>query len=429
MAHRGTACGHGAGEKIAIAGEGSERTPRLTGSELAVGRIVAVCHERTIDVGLSELAVPGLDREALEAVLTYCAEQRCIPAAATCPGCRLHTARLGLASLEAFLAQFARVTFAGSRIRLEGPGLDTLHADSLEALVKSWAGEEYWFWARRLMRTLRHGARRADRTGAPLAGVGATPVLILVRPQLADNIGMVARAMANFGLEHLRLANPRDGWPNEKARIAASGANFIIDAARAYSGLEVAVGDLHWVCATTARQRDLVKPVLTPIAAVAEMRRRIAAGQRCGVVFGPERNGLETEEVAGADAVVMAPVNPSFASLNLAQAALLIGYEWIKQSNAGTLGRVTRYEREVAPGLRTRGSPPATKEEMFGLFAHIEAELDGAGFFSAPEKRPSVVHNMRTMFTRMGATQQEIRTLRGIVKALVGRRRSGRPLP
>src|SRR5262249_4549958 len=156
-------------------------------------------------------------------------------------------------------------------------------------------------------------------------------------------------------------ADPRDGWPNEKARTAASGANFIIDAARAYDSLKAAVGDLNWVCATTARQRDLVKPVLTPVAAVAEMRRRLAAGPSCGVLFGPERNGLETEEVASADAVVMAPVNPSFASLNLAQAALLIGYEWLKQNRAGTLGRVTRYEREVVPGLRTRGAPPATK--------------------------------------------------------------------
>jgi tRNA/rRNA methyltransferase len=331
--------------------------------------------------------------------------------------------------LDAFLARFASVTFAASPLHLQGPGTGVLRAESLEALARGWAGEEYWFWARRLIRKLRHGPRRAGRSGASPARGSAAPVVVLVRPQLADNIGMVARAMANFGLEELRLAEPRDGWPNEKARIAASGANFIIDEASAYDSLKAAVGDLHWVCATTARQRDLVKPILTPVAAVAEMRRRMAAGQSCGVLFGPERNGLETVEVASADAVVMAPVNPSFASLNLAQAALLIGYEWIKQNNAGTLGRVTRYEREVAPGLRTRGSPPASKQELFGLFEQVEAELDAAGFFSAPEKRPSVVQNMRAMFTRMGATQQEIRTLRGIVRALVGRRRPGRLLP
>ena len=146
-------------------------------------------------------------------------------------------------------------------------------------------------------------------------------------------------------------------------------------------------------------------------------------------MFGPERNGLETEEVANADAVVMAPVNPGFASLNLAQAVLLVGYEWMKQSGSGTLGRVTTYEEALQPGLRTRGSPPATKEELFGFFEHIERELETGQFFRPPEKRPSMVHNMRSMFTRMGATEQEIRTLRGIVKALVqaGRRGSDSP--
>ena len=163
------------------------------------------------------------------------------------------------------------------------------------------------------------------------------PAFVLVRPQLADNIGMVARALANFGLEELRLVAPRDGWPNEKARIAASGANFIIDGAEAYPTYEEALVGLNWVAATSARQRDLAKPVLTPEQAVGEMLRRTREGQRCGIVFGPERNGLETEEVANADAVVMAPVNPNFASLNLAQAVLLVGYEWMKQSGSGTL--------------------------------------------------------------------------------------------
>ena len=163
-------------------------------------------------------------------------------------------------------------------------------------------------------------------------------MLILVRPQLADNIGMVARAMANFGLEHLRLVEPRDGWPNEKARIAASGANFIIDGAEAFAGFEAALAGLNWVCATTARQRDLAKAVLTPEQAVEEMLAALGQGQRCGIVFGPERNGLETGEVANADAVVMAPVNPNFASLNLAQAVLLLSYEWMKQAGGGHAG-------------------------------------------------------------------------------------------
>jgi tRNA/rRNA methyltransferase len=414
---------------VTVVSEDGGRVPRIGGCGPSLAAVVAACHSKTIDVGLVELAVAGLTREALAPILTYCAERRCVADDASCPGCRLRTERQGLASLDDFLAQYAEVGFARSSLRLAGPGAGRLEADSLQALAKSWAGEDYWFWARRLLRSLRHNARRAGRSGAPPAGMGATPTLILVRPQLADNIGMVARAMANFGLEHLRLAAPRDGWPNEKARGAAAGANYIVDAARAYASLEAALEDLQWVCATTARQRDLVKPIMTPVDAVAELRARIAAGQSCGIVFGPERNGLETEEVAYADAVVMVPVNPNFASLNLAQAALLMGYEWMKEGRRGTLGRVTRYEREVAPGLRTRGSPPASKQELFGFFEHIEGELEGAGFFSTPEKRPSMVHNMRTMFMRMGATQQEIRTLRGIVKALVGRRRSRRILP
>ncbi len=186
---------------------------------------------------------------------------------------------------------------------------------------------------------------------------------------------------------------------------------------------------LNWVCATTARQRDLAKPVLTPEQAVAEMRRRIGLGQRCGILFGPERNGLETEEIANADAAVMAPVNPNFASLNLAQAALLLSYEWMKGGTAGTLGRVTTYEQPLEPGLRTRGSPPATKEELLGFFEQLEGALEAQGFFTPPEKRPTMVQNMRTMFTRMGATEQEIRTLRGIVKALVHGKPRGRRSP
>ena len=183
------------------------------------------------------------------------------------------------------------------------------------------------------------------------------------------------------------------------------------------------------MCATTARQRDLAKAVLTPEQAVAEMRRRIGEGQRCGILFGPERNGLETEEVANADAAVMAPVNPEFRLPQSRPGGAADGYEWMKQTDAGTLGRVTTYEAPLQPGLRTRGSPPATREELIGFFEQLEGELDRGGFFTAPEKRPSVVQNLRSMFTRMGATEQEIRTLRGIVKALAGGKRSRRESP
>jgi tRNA/rRNA methyltransferase len=398
--------------------------PIIAGTALPVAAVVQACHEESVDGGLAGLAIQGLDRTTLEPILTYCAEQRCVADDATCPGCRHRTFRLGLTTLDDFLAQYAEIAARDSGVRLAGAGTGTLEVDSLERLARTWAGEEYWFWARRVLRKLRHGIRRAGQSGSPPGEGTNSPVFILVRPQLADNIGMVARAMANFGLEHLRLVEPRDGWPNEKARIAASGANFIIDGAEAYPALGEAVAGLNWVCATTARQRDLAKPVLTPGQAVAEMLARLAGGQRCGILFGPERNGLETGEIANADAAVMAPVNPNFASLNLAQAALLLSYEWIKQSGSGTLGRVTTYESAIEPGMRTRGSPPASREELMKFFEHLEGELDANGFFTAPEKRPSVVQNLRSMFVRMGATEQEIRTLRGIVKALVNPRRS-----
>ncbi len=266
----------------------------------------------------------------------------------------------------------------------------------------------------------------ADAAGEALL---PSPTLILVRPQLADNIGMVARAMANFCLDDLRLVDPRDGWPNEKARAAASGANFIIDDTSAFPTLDTAIGDLNFVCATTARQRDLAKPVLTPEQAAREMRDRIASGQRCGIVFGPERAGLETDEVSLADAVVMAPVNPRFASLNLAQAVLLSSYEWLKHTNRGTLGRVTTYERALEPGVKSRGSPPAPKEELIGFFNHLESELERLGFFNPPHKRQTVMRNVQSMFARMEASEQEVRTLRGIVATLAKGKGAGRKTP
>jgi len=412
---------------VVVSGEGKARTPVLADSNIAVGRIVAEAHERGISAATDGFA--GLERAALEAVLVYCAERRCETDDATCPGCRLRTQKLGIQSFDEFVARHAEISIAEPAIRLLGQGGDKISAPSLEHLAKTWAGEEYWFWARRVIRRLRHGLRRADQSGGPEQEVADAPVVILVRPQLADNIGMVARAMANFGLEDLRLVDPRDGWPNEKARIAASGANFIIDGAHASATLDAALSGLNWVCATTARQRDLAKPVLTPEQAVAEMARRLAEGQRCGIMFGPERNGLETEEVANADAVVMAPVSSNFASLNLAQAVLLVSYEWMKQSGAGSIGRVTTYEEHLQPGPRTRGSPPASKDELLAFFGHLERELEQGGFFNPPQKRPSMVQNMRTMFIRMGATQQEIRTLRGIIKALVHPKPGGRNPP
>lgn len=403
--------------------------PRLEGGRVPIAAVVHACHERTIDDGLAQLAVPGLDRATLEPVLTYCAELRCEADDATCPGCKRQTEARALHTLDDFIRAHAEIIVGDGAVRLVGQGQGTVHTPALAALEKTWSGENYWFWARRVLRKLRHGIRRAHIQGEAFAQAGETPAVILMEPQLADNIGMVARAMANFGLDELRLVAPRDGWPNEKARIAASGANYVIDDGQAFPSLPAAVGDLNWVVATTARQRDLRKPVLTPLEAVAEMRSRIARGERCGILFGRERNGLETDEVAGCDALVMIPVNSRFASLNLAQSVLILAYEWLRTSGAATLGRVTTYETPQAPGLDLGDTRPANKAELEGFFLHMERELDRLGFFNPEHRRQTMIRNLRTMFTRMGATEQEVRTLRGIVVALANGKGRGRKRP
>ena len=393
-------------------------TPVETLSGMPVGRIAHVCHDRTIDVALRELAVPGLDRARLEPVLTYCAELRCEADNATCPQCKRRTEVDGIDSLDTFIARHKEIVVGDGAVRLLGQGTAVTSTPGLEALAKTWSGENYWFWARRVLRKLRHGIRRAHIQGEAFAGAGETPAILLMEPQLPDNIGMEARACANFGMDDLRLIAPRDGWPNEKARIAASGANYIIDDAVAYDTLPAAVADLTWVCATTARQRDMRKPVLTPEQAIAEMRKRIAAGERCGILFGRERNGLETHEIAMADALVMIPVNSAFASLNLAQAVLIAGYEWMRTSPAATLGRVTTFERPVQSGLNMGQDRRATKEEVAGLTTHMAQELEKLGFFNPNEKVPKVMAAVETMIARAEPTELEVRTFRGIVATL-----------
>ncbi len=412
---------------LAIVGVGGE--PCLAAHGLPVSRVVHACHERTIDAGLSELGIDGLTRETLEPVLTYCAELRCEAAELSCAGCKRRTETQGIDTLEEYIRRHAEVIIGDGSVRLKGEGTGIARAPALAALEKTWSGENYWFWARRVIRKLRHGIRRAHIQGEPVAGFGETPAVILMEPQLADNIGMVARAMANFGLDELRLVNPRDGWPNEKARIAASGANYVVDDARPFATLAEGIGDLNWVAATTARQRDLRKPVMTPLEAVAEMQSRIVRGERCGILFGRERNGLESDEVAVADAIVMIPVNSRFASLNLAQSVLILGYEWMRASGRATLGRVTTYEQPVASGLQLGESRPANKEEMLGLFEHLERELDRLGFFNPPHKRQMMVRNLRSLLTRTSATEQEVRTLRGVVAALANGKGRGRKAP
>ena len=251
-----------------------------------------------------------------------------------------------------------------------------------------------------------------------MSGKTTLPAFILVTPQLGENIGAAARAMANFGLSEMRLVAPRDGWPNEKARQAASGADHILKNAQLYEDVGAAVADLNWLAATTARPRDMAKHVMTPSQAAREMVARSGRGERCGVLFGPERSGLNNDDVAIADVIVMAPVAPDFASLNLAQAVLLVAYEWLKHAGTPTLGRATAHDGPTQPGQHYRHSRPATKAELLGLFEHLERELDKSGFLHPPEKRPVMVRNIRNMLGRMGASEQEVRTLRGIVAAL-----------
>lgn len=250
------------------------------------------------------------------------------------------------------------------------------------------------------------------------------PVIILVAPQLGENIGQSARAMANFGLASLRLVAPRDGWPSASALAAASGARHVVENAEVFPSLEAAIADLHYLVATTARIREMVKPILSPETAVKQIAAKAASGQRCGVLFGRERSGLENDEVALADALIIVPVNPAFASLNLAQAVLLVGYEWRKFVAGASLGRATQFDGPAAEGLYLNKSQPATREELFAFFQHLESELGAAGFFKTDDKRSSMIRNMRNLFGRAALTEQEVRTLRGIIVALAGLRRS-----
>jgi tRNA/rRNA methyltransferase len=234
------------------------------------------------------------------------------------------------------------------------------------------------------------------------------PAIILVHPQLGENIGMVARAMANFGLAELRLVNPRDGWPSEKAISAASKADHVIEAAKVYASLEEAVADLEFVYATTARDRYGYKEVRSPVVAADDLRVRFRAGEKTGILFGRERTGLTNEEIALADELVTFPVNPAFASLNLAQAVLLMSYEWMKSGLASV-------EETPFDALPQR---PAKKEELQGLFDHVEETLDARGYFRPAEKKPKLVENLRAILTRPSFTGTEIQVLRGIISCL-----------
>jgi tRNA/rRNA methyltransferase len=234
------------------------------------------------------------------------------------------------------------------------------------------------------------------------------PTIVLVEPQLGENIGMVARAMANFGLSELRLVKPRDGWPSEKARAAASRADHVIDNVAVFDDLSSAIADLTFVFATTARTRDNFKPVRGPVEAGRALRTRFIAGQKTGILFGRERFGLDNEEVGLADEIVTFPVNPAFASLNIAQAVLLMAYEWMKSG----------LESETQTAFTGPEMRPAEKADLIGLFNHLEEALEVRGYFRPAAKKPKMVDNLRAVLTRPGFAGAEIKVLRGVVASL-----------
>jgi tRNA/rRNA methyltransferase len=235
------------------------------------------------------------------------------------------------------------------------------------------------------------------------------PIIVLVRPQLGENIGKAARAMLNFGLTEMRLVAPRDGWPNPQAGPAASGADVVLERARVFDSVADAVSDCPHVYATTVRKRGVTKPVMTPEAAAREIH-----GQpgRSAILFGPERSGLETEDVAVARTIVTVPINPEFGSLNLAQAVILVAYEW---SKGVSLAQPTDTDLPL----------PAPQEELDGMIGQLDAMLEGAGFYFPPDRVPTTKRTLRTLLTKPGWSSQEVRTLRGVLSALATPRQRG----
>jgi tRNA/rRNA methyltransferase len=238
---------------------------------------------------------------------------------------------------------------------------------------------------------------------------GPQPVVVLVRPQMGENIGTTARAMLNFGLGRLRLVAPVCGWPNAKAVNAASGASVVLNDVEIFADTRAAVADLHRVYATTARPREMVKPVLTGEAAGRELRARLEAGARVGVLFGPERTGLENDDITLADAIVSIPLNPGFASLNLAQAVLLVAYEFHRAGDA------------TPPVQLANDLAPATKADVDRLLAHLVALLEGTSFFRSADRRDKRIRELEMLLQRRELQEVEVQTLRGVIKALVQR--------
>ncbi|MDQ2093036.1 RNA methyltransferase [Rhodalgimonas zhirmunskyi] len=233
------------------------------------------------------------------------------------------------------------------------------------------------------------------------------PGFVLVRPQMGENIGAAARAMWNFGLDRMRVVAPRDGWPSERAVAMASGAGRLLDEAVLCDDIAAAVADCHYVYATTARPRELVKPVFSPERAMQDAAERIAAGERVAVLFGPERAGLENADIAQANAIISVPVNPKFASLNLGQCVLLTAYEWMR-----TAGEVTHFENDPKGDW-------ASGREIEALAAHYEERLDDARFFYPPEKAEGMKVNLRNLWSRLPLTRTDVQMLHGVLRQLV----------
>ena len=233
------------------------------------------------------------------------------------------------------------------------------------------------------------------------------PCVILVEPQLADNIGSAARAMANFGLSELRIVSPRQGWPNERASVMAAGADRILSGAKLFDSVEAAIGDLNYVFATTARAHDQAKPVTDAAGAARFASEKLAAGESVGLMFGRERNGLENHEIALADQIITLPVNPAFASLNLAQAVVIVAYEWFKLMSGAKL-----------PFDMPRKSDAAPRQQLLAFFENLEHELEKVEFFRPPDKRETMQINLRNIFSRMQPTRQDIQTLQGVIMSI-----------
>jgi tRNA/rRNA methyltransferase len=247
----------------------------------------------------------------------------------------------------------------------------------------------------------------------------AGPAVILVRPQLGENVGTAARAMLNFGLTDLRLVRPQCGWPNVKAVNAASGANVVLNRLQLFDTVEEAAADLQRVYATSARLRDLPKPEVTAAHAAREARVALAAGHGVGILFGPERTGLTNDELIYADALLRVPVNPEFFSLNLAQAVLLVAYEWWQSADPAPTAAASADSGPPA-------TPPATKRELAGLLDHLVAELDAADFFRTADRRQSMVRALQAIFARADLGTPDVHLLRGAIKQLAHGRRGRR---